>query len=99
MYEPPGYRRSSYAEPASTTLPLVLAILTTLFCCQPVGIVAIVFAAIAMTKNGSGEYEDAQKFARWARTTSLIAVVVGLAGIAAYFFVFGGAAAMQGAGP
>lgn len=48
---------------------LLPAILVTLFCCQPFGIVAIVFAAIASSKLSSGDYQGAmdssQNASRW----------------------------------
>ena len=38
---------------------LTQAILSTIFCCQPVGIVAIVYAAQVNTKLQAGDYEGA----------------------------------------
>ena len=61
-------------------LNLVLAILVTVFCCQPVGIAAIVFAAIAMYHDSAGNYDKAASFARTARLCIWIAFGVGLVG-------------------
>lgn len=45
----------------SNNVPTYLpqAILSTIFCCQPVGIVAIVYAAQVNTKLQAGDYEGA----------------------------------------
>ncbi len=58
---------------------LVWAILATLFCCQPLGIVAIVFAASVSDKVKNGDYEGARSASRTALICSLIAA--GLVGI------------------
>lgn len=78
------------------TLNLVLAILTTLFCCLPLGIVAIVFAAIGMSREGAGDYVGAASAARTARILNWISMALGLVIIAIYilFFVLLGIAAL-----
>ena len=98
MYEPADYRRSSYATPASTTFPLVLSILVTLTCCQPGGIIAIVFAALAIGKNSSREYDEAQKFAEWSKNTSYVSIVLVLIAIA-LVLLLGGLGSMSSVGP
>lgn len=60
------------------------AILVTIFCCQPFGIVAIVYAAIAMGKNSSNEYDAAFEAAKKAKMWSWIGFGVGFAFIAIY---------------
>jgi hypothetical protein len=64
---------------------IVPAILITLFCCQPLGIVAIVFSAMAMSKNSSGDYNGAAVDARrakqlcwWGFGLGLLGIVVGV---------------------
>jgi hypothetical protein len=58
--EATGYRQQPIyvAEPIPTYL--VHAILATLFCCMPFGIVAIVYAAMAQSKCQSGDIEGAR---------------------------------------
>ena len=58
---------------------LVWAILTTLFCCLPFGIVSIVFAAQVDGKYNSGDYAGAVASSKSARTWAIAA--------AASFFV------------
>lgn len=66
-----------------TTTPLVWAILATLFCCQPLGIAAIVFAAMAMSSNTAGNYsqaatqlETSKKLVYWAVGSWAVMIVL-----------------------
>lgn len=63
---------------------LVWAILTTLFCCLPFGIVAIVKASQVDTFWGAGRYQDAQNAAKSARTWSIVSAAIGVVGILIY---------------
>ena len=66
------------------TLNLVLAILATLFCCLPLGVAAIVFAAIGLSREGSGDYVGAASAARTARILIWVSAGIGLALVALY---------------
>lgn len=57
---------------------LVPAIISTIFCCMPFGIVAIVFAAQVSTRLKAGDVAGAQKASRNARTWFWAAFFVGL---------------------
>ena len=71
------------------TLNLILAILVTLFCCLPLGIAAIVFAAIGMSRASSGDYTGAEAAAGTARILTWVSFGVGLVIIGGYLlFVF-----------
>ena len=70
------------------TLNLVFAILVTLFCCLPLGIVAIVFAAIGMSRQGSGDFAGAESAARTARICIWLSVGLSLAIWVIYLVVF-----------
>ncbi len=67
-YPPPNY--------------LVWAILTTVFCCPPFGIVSIVYAANVNSKWSAGDYEGAGKASRNAQIWAWVAfgsgIVIGL---------------------
>ena len=80
---PPG---GGYGAPGGHGAPppnyLVWSILTTLFCCLPLGIVSIVFAAQVNSKWSAGDVAGAQessakakKFAIW---SAIAGVVVGI---------------------
>ena len=56
---------------------LVGAILTTLFCCQITGIVAIVYASQVNTKLAQGDVAGAQEASRTASTWIIVSVITG----------------------
>lgn len=93
-YPPPGGR-----PPGATTVPnyLVFAILTTLLCCLPAGVVAIVYAAQVNGKEASGDYAGAVDSSNKAKLWCIISAVVGLLAIIAGFAmgVIGGLAEAQ----
>jgi len=83
-YPPGGYPPSGWNQGYQQPGPkpannLVWAILTTLFCCLPFGIVSIVFAAQVDGKYNSGDYAGAVASSKSARTWAIAA--------AASFFV------------
>lgn len=55
------------------------AILSTVFCCLPFGIVAIVYAAQVNSKLAAGDYEGAQSASKSAKLWSWISFGSGLA--------------------
>ena len=57
---------------------LVWAILSTLFCCLPLGIASIVFAAQVNGKWTSGDAVGAQEASKKARTFALWATIIGV---------------------
>ena len=88
-YGPPppgGGYGGGYGAPQGAPPPnhLVWAILSTLFCCLPLGIVSIVFAAQVNSKWSAGDvagaYEASQKARRWAMWSAII----GLVGVVLY---------------
>lgn len=76
---------------------LVFSILSTIFCCIPLGIPAIVFAAKISGLQASGDYQGAEESAKKAKTFTIIAAILGVVGIIAYFaLVFFGVVASLG---
>jgi hypothetical protein len=78
---------------------LVWAILTTLFCCLPAGIVSIVYAAQVNGKLAAGDIAGARESSdnakKWAMWSAIIAVV----GMVLYFgfiMAMGGLGALSG---
>ncbi len=66
---------------------LVPAILTTLFCCLPFGIVAIVYAAQVNSKLEAGNYQGALQASKNARLWCWLSFGVGLAVIVIYILL------------
>jgi hypothetical protein len=75
---PPGMTVQNY---------LVFAILTTIFCCLPAGIVAIVYAAQVNGKLQMGDLAGAQQASKNAKMWSLISLGVALGGMLLYFLL------------
>lgn len=92
-YGAPAYGAPSYNQPmgygmAAAGPPppnyLVWAILTTLFCCLPAGIVSIVKAASVNGKWNAGDHAGAHEASRQARTWAVVSAGVGLVVIVFY---------------
>ena len=66
---------------------LVQAILVTLFCCLPLGIVAIINASQVNSKQDSGDYNGALEKSNSAKKWCWISFWVGLAGVIIYFLI------------
>jgi Interferon-induced transmembrane protein len=71
------------------------AILTTLFCCLPFGVVAIVYAAQVNSKLQAGDYEGAMQASKNARTWCWASFGTGLAVMVLYFILVFVAALVQ----
>ena len=77
-YPPNSFPPSNY---------LVWAILTTIFCCLPFGIVAIVYSGKVNGRWYAGRQEDAYDAARKARMWTIISAVAGLVAGVVYSIV------------
>ena len=71
---------------------LVWAILSTLFCCLPLGIVSIVYAAQVNGKYASGDIAGAQESSRKAKQFAIWSAVVGVIVVVIYLLVIVAAA-------
>ncbi len=69
-----------YQQPGAGPPPnyLVWAILSTLFCCLPLGIVSIVFAAQVNAKYSAGDVTGAQVSSKKARQFAIWAAIAGV---------------------
>ena len=70
---PPPY----YGSPTHIDNNLIWAILATICCCIPTGIVAIVYSAQVNGKLAAGEVATAQRYANNARLWAIISAVLG----------------------
>ena len=72
---PPG----SYQQPGGPPPPnyLVWAILSTIFCCLPLGIPSIVFASQVNSKWQTGDFSGAQDASRKARQFAMWSTIAG----------------------
>ncbi|MEO6414362.1 MAG: CD225/dispanin family protein [Pedococcus sp.] len=86
---PPPPSAPGYNQPTAGGTPppnyLVWAILSTIFCCLPLGIASIVFAAQVNGKYASGDVAGAQESSAKARRFAMIAAVVGIVVNGLYF--------------
>lgn len=77
---------------------LVESILATIFCCLPLGVVGIVFAAQVNSKFAAGDYEGAvrasQNAGKFTKISFFIGIAVGVIWLA-FIFLFGGMAIMR----
>ena len=73
----------SSGAPASVPNYLVPAIIS-LFCCLPLGIVGVIFAAQVNSKVAAGDTAGALDSSKKAKLFSFIAIGLGLAGIVCY---------------
>ncbi len=88
---PPSPQQPYGAPPPTAGMPrpdiathLFLAILTTLFCCLPFGVIAIVFASQVKPKLAAGDYAGAATSSGRAKLFGILALVGGLFTIGAY---------------
>jgi hypothetical protein len=78
---PGGYPQPAGSKPNNY---LVHAILSTLLCCLPLGVVAIVFASQVDSKWNAGDVNGAMEASRKAKLFSMISAGIGLVGIVLY---------------
>lgn len=67
---------------------LVFAILSTILCCLPAGVVSIVFAAKVNTLYAEGKYDEAVSASKKAKTWAIVSLVLALVFWILYFAFF-----------
>lgn len=89
---PPPAPPMAPGQPGGVQRPnnyLVQSILVTLFCCLPLGIVSIVFAAQVNGKFDSGDYAGALDASKKAKTFCWVSFGIGGAFVLVYLLIFG----------
>lgn len=99
-YTPPPPSQPSYAPPSPAAAPpagganpviyLIFSILMILCCCNPVAIVPLVFAIMAMSRRSAGDYAGAQVNASRAALWFWIALVAVIIWNVIFFMFMGG---------
>lgn len=87
-WEPNGYSAPVGAEPVKGTSYLVWSILVTIFCCLPLGIPAIVYAAKIDSCNARGDFYAAAEAARKAKSFCIWGAVLTVVFAILYFVFF-----------
>ena len=77
------FGHGAYQTPSLSQMPhvpnyLVQAILVTIFCCLPVGVVSIVYAAQVNGKLAAGDLAGAQQYSSNAKTWAWVSFGIGL---------------------
>jgi len=81
---PPPPTSGPYGGSTPPPNNLVWAILTTLFCCLPLGVVSIVYAAQVNGKFAAGDVAGAQDSSRKAKTWAIWSAIVGVVFLVIY---------------
>jgi hypothetical protein len=84
-----GTALGSVVAPSGEPVPnyLVYAILTTVFCCLPFGIVSIVYAAQVNSKLAGGDYQGAVDSSSKAKMWALVSMACGLVAVVFYIVI------------
>jgi len=83
------YQESVYYQPPPQRVPnyLIFSILTTVFCCLPIGIAAIIKSSQVDKKVAIGEYDEAIKMSQQAKTLSILSVILGVVFVIFYIII------------
>lgn len=68
---------------------LALAIISTILCCLPIGIVSIVYATKVNSLYADGNYEEANKASKNAKTWGLVSIGIGVLFYLGFFLIYG----------
>ena len=85
--------QTNQPQPPQPSNHLAMAIITTIICCLPAGIVSIVYATQVNSKDNAGDYEGAQRASKNAKTWWIVALITGLViliGYIVFIFAFAG---------
>ncbi len=75
---------------------LALAIISTIVCCLPLGIVSIIYSTQVNTAYDMGDYNKAERASNNAKNWGIASIVIGFIFVALYFLFVIGVAASGG---
>lgn len=75
------------SSPVKPNNYLVLAIICTVCCCLPAGVVSIIYAAKVNEAYARGDYELAEKSSKNAKTWGIVGISIGALGVIIYFIL------------
>ena len=76
-------------KPTRPSNYLALAIVSTILCCLPAGIVSIVYATKVNSEYADGNYEAAERASKNAKTWGLVSIGIAALGWIVYIVFFG----------
>lgn len=76
-------------KPARPSSYLALAIVSTILCCLPTGIVSIIYATKVNSAYEDGKYDEANKASKNAKLWGFISIGIALFGWIIYILIFG----------
>ena len=95
----PTYQSNNAPEKQINWVPyLVLSIISTVCCCLPFGIVAIVYSAKINSAMSAGDYAAAEKASKTARIWIIVAFIVGIVATVLLAIFYGGLLGSIGSG-
>ncbi len=68
---------------------LIVSVLVLALCCMPLGVVSVVFSALAMSAESSGDFVTAERHLGTAHTVNTVAIVLGIVLILVYVCLLG----------
>lgn len=76
-------------QPTRPNNYLALAIVSTILCCLPTGIVSIVYSTKVNDEYNDGNYEAANRSSKNAKTWAIVSIGIALFGWIIYIAIFG----------
>jgi len=78
-------------KPSRPNSYLALAIISTILCCLPTGIVSIIYSTKVNSLYEDGNYDQAERASKNAKTWGIVSIAVAALGWVLYLLIFGAA--------
>lgn len=78
-----------FIKPDRPNSYLALALISTIICCMPIGIVSIIYATKVNSSYEDGYYDEANRASRNAKTWGLVSIGVGVLFFLGIFLLYG----------